>query len=99
MRQFNRKMPRVFDDGWTILNMRRGKERRMALPLIIIETLRTLGEEKPTRDELQKLSKIRRQRFITILRDLIETKSVYRVGNGTKFRPYLYCLGEKERRP
>jgi hypothetical protein len=76
--------------------MPRGQAKRMAHGLIVIETLREICGGKPTRDQLQKFSKIRRKRFILLLKHLIETESVKRIGSGTKFDPYLYELGEKE---
>jgi hypothetical protein len=85
-----------FDDAYAVLNQKRGANRRMSHNHIIIETLRVLREQKPTRDQLQKLSKIRRKRFIAVLKYLIEMGSVRRLGTGTKFDPYLYVLGEKE---
>lgn len=98
MEKLEIEMPNYMEDAYHILNMKRGQERRMSHPLIVIETLRALGDQRPTRDQLQKLSKIRRKQFITILRHLLETKSVERIGGGTRFDPYLYVLGEKERR-
>jgi len=80
-----------------ILTMKRGQQRRMSLPLIVIETLRATSG-KPTRDQLQKFSRIRRKRFIPILKHLLETDSVVRTGSGTKFDPFRYALGEKELR-
>ena len=79
-----------------ILNMPRGQAKRMAHGLIIIETLRAISGGKPTRDELQKFSKLRRKRFIVVLKYLLETESVVRSGSGTKFDPFRYALGEKE---
>lgn len=79
-----------------ILTMPRGQARRMAHGLIIIETLRAISGGKPTRDQLQKFSKLRRKRFIQVLKHLLETASVIRSGSGTKFDPYRYELGAKE---
>ena len=79
-----------------ILNQKRGPNRRMSHHLIIIETLRAISGGKPTKDELQRLSHIKRARFISVLKFLIETESVVRSGAGTKFSPFVYALGEKE---
>ena len=93
------KMPSYSMDGdnnvFEILTMKRGQRRRMAYHLIIVEALRALSG-KPTRDELQKFSKIRRKRFIQVLKHLLETESVKRFGTGTKFDPHRFGLGEKE---
>lgn len=95
---FNSPEWRWDDDGnaHDILNQKRGQNRRMTHGLIVIETLRAISGGKPTRDQLQKFSKIRRKRFIVVLKHLIEIESVKRTGSGTKFDPYLYELGEKE---
>ena len=98
MKEIIMKMPYLFDDGWHVLNLRRGQERRMSYHLIIVETLRSLGDQRPTRDQLQKCAKIRRKQFVAVLKYLLETRSVERIGGGTRFVPYLYVLGEKERR-
>lgn len=79
-----------------ILNMQRGQAKRMAHGLIVIETLRHISGGKPTRDQLQKFSRLRRKRFIQVLKQLLETESVVRSGSGTKFDPFRYALGEKE---
>lgn len=91
-------MPSWLDDAHDILNQQRGQNRRMSYHLIVIETLRALSGGKPTKNQLQKFSKIRRKRFIEVLKYLIETESVRRSGAGTKFDPYVYELGEKELR-
>lgn len=94
------KMPdvHIFDDEYETLNMKRGSNRRMNYHNIIVTTLRVLRDQKPTRDQLQKLSKIRRKRFIEVLKYLLKNESVKRLGTGTKFDPYVYMLGEKELR-
>jgi len=80
-----------------LLTMGRGKARTFNHPHIIMTVLRKLKGQMPTRDQLQKFSRIRRKRFIVVLKHLLDTGSVTRVGEGTKFSPYLYALGEKER--
>ncbi len=89
-------MPPWHDNAYDILTMKRGKDKRMIHALIVIETLRAISGRKPTRDQLQKFSKLRRKRFIVVLKHLMDTGSVIRSGSGTKFSPYLYELGEKE---
>ena len=95
---FNLPQWRWDDDNnaYDILTMPRGQAKRMAHGLIIIETLRAISGGKPARDQLQKFSKLRRKRFIQVLKHLLETESVKRTGSGTKFDPYRYELGEKE---
>jgi hypothetical protein len=83
------------ENSYEVLSMKRGQRRRLSYHLIIIETLRALSG-KPTRDQLQKFSKIRRKRFIPVLRHLLEIGSVLRTGTGTKFDPFLYELGGME---
>jgi hypothetical protein len=87
-----------FDESYRILTLPRGKGRRHSHHLIIIETLRTLTGPQPTRDELQKLVRIQRKRFLKLLKYLQETGNVERIGNGSKGDPYRYQLGEKNRR-
>lgn len=87
------KTPSVWDEAFHILNMKRGQARRMTYHLIIIETLRALSG-KPTKDQLQKFSRIRRARFVPVLRFLIESGQVIRSGSGTKFDPFVYSLSE-----
>ena len=83
-------------DAYEILTMQRGQAKRMAHALIVIETLRAISGGKPTRDQLQKFSKLRRKRFIQVLKYLLETASIVRSGEGTKFSPFRYALAEKE---
>lgn len=81
-----------------LLTMGRGKDRTFNHPHIIMAVLRELKDQTPTRDQLQKLSRIRRRRFIVVLKHLLDSGSIIRVGAGTKFSPFLYALAEKERR-
>lgn len=75
---FNPPQWRWDDDnnGHEILNRKRGQAKRMAHGLIIIETHRAVSGGKPTRDQLQKFSKLRRKRFIQVLKYLLEIESV-----------------------
>ena len=71
-------------------NEQRQKNQRQ----IVIETLRSMCDMKPTRDQLQKLAHIRRKRFIVVLKDLLSNGEVERTGTGTKKDPYLYRLAK-----
>ena len=74
-----------------ILTMKRGNRRRASLGQIVIETLRaTRG--MPSKDELQKLSRIRRDRFLPVLKYLVDARFVSRAGTGRKGDPFLYRL-------
>jgi len=69
-------MSKFWDEAYQILHMKRGEQLRLIHPLIVLETLRTLGDQRPTRDQLQKLSRIRRRQFIIVLKDLLTTEAI-----------------------
>lgn len=72
--------------------MKRSADRRNRIREIIVEVLKNVTPAKPTRDELQKLCKVRRTRFIPMLKSLLERGSVERTGSGTKTDPFRYRL-------
>ena len=78
-----------------LLTMKRGRQRRAAHGHIVIETLRAITGGAPTKDELQKLSRIRRDRFIPVLKYLIGAGAVVRSGTGRKFDPFRFSLPMK----
>lgn len=86
MKKLTIKIPGFFDDAYDILTMKRGRQRRDSYHIIILETLQALGDQRPTKDQLQVASRIRRSRFIPVLKMLLETKSVERSGSGTKYQ-------------
>jgi predicted transcriptional regulator len=75
-----------------LLTLPRGRERRESHFQIVIATLQFLYPERPTRDLLQKASRIRRKRFIVVLKQLVESGAVIKSGKGTKKDPFKYCL-------
>lgn len=75
-----------------LLALPRGKERLKNHYRIILAVLHLAGPHSPTRDQLQKLTRIRRKRFIEVLRFLMHTRSVVRFGEGTKESPFRYRI-------
>jgi DNA-directed RNA polymerase specialized sigma subunit len=86
------KMPSFWDDSFIVLNMSRGVQRRQSHKEIVIETLRATVGRSPTKDELQKLSRIRRANFIVALKELLKLGKVERTGTGSKNDPFRYIL-------
>lgn len=84
------------DYVYDLLNQKRGPNRKFSHHLIIVETLRLVSGGKPTAIELQKLCKIRRKRFLLVLKLLMENESLKRSGTGTKYNPFVFELGSKE---
>jgi hypothetical protein len=85
-------MPNLFDLRYDAIFLNRGKERRKRYRDIIIETLQVLDDQRPTKDELQKLSHIRREKFIVVFRELLEIGVIDRFGSGNKKDPFRYAL-------
>lgn len=75
-----------------LLALPRGQERLKSHWRIVLAILHIARPHCPTRDQLQKLTKIRRKRFIEVLRYLMYTRSVVRFGQGTKEDPFRYRL-------
>ena len=73
---------------------RKGKEKRDSHLSLIIESLRYLGDLGPTQKELQRYTRLRRKRFIELMKYLIFTGDVTRIGRGTKGQPFRYYLGK-----
>lgn len=69
-----------------------GAERRDQLPQIVVETLRAVAPRMPTSRNLQRLCRIRRKSFLRLLKQLVDCRSVTRVGGGNKGSPYRYHL-------
>ena len=78
-----------------LLTLPRGKERRESHFQIVLATLRFLSPEYPTRDQLQKASRIRRKRFIQVLKYLLNTGTVVKFGAGEKRNPFLFKLSDE----
>ena len=98
MEEIKFKMPGFFEPGYEIINLRRSENRKHAHHLIVIEFLKGMVGINPTRDQLQKLVRIRRRRFIQVLKYLINCGEVIKVGTGLKGDPFRYRLGEKYQR-
>jgi hypothetical protein len=94
MNEVNFKLPSIFDSGYHVLTLTRGRERRESHFQIVIETLRVLYPQMPTRDQLQKTVRIRRTRFIKVLQYLVDTGTVVKVGTGTKRDAFRYRLAD-----
>lgn len=92
MSEINFKMPNCNDPAYSVIMMKRGKQRKFSHRHIILEVLTALGDQTPTRDQLQKLVKIQRKRFIEVLKTMMGGREVERIGTGTKNDPYLYRL-------
>lgn len=75
-----------------LLSLPRGPERRDNHFRIVAAILHLAGPLSPTRDQLQKLSRIRRKRFIQVLRYLVDTGAVTKFGQGTKEDPFKFRL-------
>ncbi|OQW48545.1 MAG: hypothetical protein A4S09_13670 [Proteobacteria bacterium SG_bin7] len=75
-----------------LLSLPRGPKRRDNHFRIVAAILHLAHPLSPTRDQLQKLSRIRRKRFIQVLRYLVDTGTVIRTGEGTKESPFRYRL-------
>jgi hypothetical protein len=88
----NETEPMKEDEIKRLLALPRGQERLKNHYRIILAILNIAGPQSPTRDQLQKLTRIRRKRFIEVLRYLMHTRSVVRFGDGTKESPFRYRL-------
>ena len=75
-----------------LLTLPRGKERYDSHFHIVTAILDLARPGAPTRDQLQKLVRIRRRRFIQVLRYLVDTGAVIKFGEGTKEDPFRYRL-------
>ena len=71
------------------------KQRQKSQHQVIIETLHAMGDMKPTRDELQRLARIRRKDFVVLLKELLSGGDIERTGTGTKNDPYLYSVAKQ----
>lgn len=98
MRDENIQLPGLWDDyqgDYRLFNLRRGAEKRQRAWEIIVEVLKAVSPKCPTRDQLQKLCRIRRKKFIGLLKSLIETGTIHKVGSGTKGDPFVYAIDPK----
>lgn len=89
MKDMNLKLP---ETSHHLLTLPRGQERYDSHFHIVMAILDLARPGAPTRDQLQKLVKIRRRRFIQVLRYLVDTGSVIKFGQGTKEDPFRYRL-------
>lgn len=80
-----------------VMALKRGADRRLYHRAIIVEVLRLIDPQAPTKGNLQRLTKIRRKSFLPLLRHLIECGFVCRIGTGTKGDPFRYRLREAHR--
>lgn len=90
MKETNLNLPEA---SQRLLTLPRGKERYDSHFHIVIAILDLAHPGAPTRDQLQKLVRIRRRRFIQVLRYLVDTGAVIKFGQGTKQEgPFRYRL-------
>lgn len=89
MKETNLNLPEA---SQRLLTLPRVKERYDSHFHIVMAILELARPGSPTRDQLQKLTRIRRKRFIAVLRYLVETGSVIKFGQGTKQDPFRYRL-------
>lgn len=71
---------------------KRSRERREKQKELILEVLQNVAPQKLTKGQLQRLAGIRRERFIKVLKRLIEQGVVFRYGLGTKSNPFTYSI-------
>lgn len=84
----------IWSDGDTSLlfTFRRGADRRNQHKKIIIDVLMNLHPGKPTKDNLQRLARIRRSDFLKALYGLMAKGTVFKFGAGKKADPCVYGL-------
>ena len=83
------------NDNSPLFIFRRGAERRNKRKELIIEVLKLVHPQKPTKDNLQRLSKIRRCDFLKALYALMDKEVIFKSGAGTKSDPYVYELAHE----
>jgi predicted HTH transcriptional regulator len=72
--------------------MLKRSERKPRLREIVIEAMRELNSNPLTKPELQKLVRIRKKTFTRMLRSLVESGVIERIGGGVKADPWKYQL-------
>ncbi len=72
-------------------------ERKPRLREIVIEAMRELNTNPLTKPELQKLVRIRKKTFTRLLRAMVESAIIVKVGGGVKADPWKYVLAERYR--
>ncbi len=89
MKEINLNLP---ETSRRLLTLPRGKERYDSHFHIVMAILDLARPGSPTRDQLQVLARIRRKRFIAVLKYLVDTGAVIKFGQGTKEDPFRYQL-------
>ncbi|OQW54954.1 MAG: hypothetical protein A4S09_17370 [Proteobacteria bacterium SG_bin7] len=96
----NETKPILDEQTTRLLSLPRGSERHFNHFQIVIAILHLAGPLSPTRDQLQILSRIRRKRFIAVLKYLVDTGAVIKFGDGTKHKgPFKYRLPTDTEKP
>ncbi|MCB0411732.1 MAG: hypothetical protein KDD22_04360 [Bdellovibrionales bacterium] len=72
----------------------RRNERRLALSRILLEAMKLLAVGPLTKEELQKLVRIRKKTFLKLLAQEIRIGTITRIGMGKKRHPFKYVLTE-----
>jgi predicted transcriptional regulator len=75
-----------------ILLLERGKVKTSKYKEIIVAILKAEYPQKLTKKELQLRAKIKRCRFIVLLKELLASGTVVRSQSGTRSDPYRYSL-------
>lgn len=78
-----------------VILLKKGAERRNRLRELIVEVMRNVAPSKPTARQLQKLCRVRRNRFLPLLKSFVEKGVLIPCGSGTKGDPYKYVLNEQ----
>lgn len=72
-------------------------ERNPRLREIVIEAMRELNTNPLTKLELQKLVRIRKKTFTRLLRSMVDSGIIVKIGGGVKADPWKYVLAEHYR--
>lgn len=75
----------------------RGKARRSQERQIIIAALQAVEPKAPTKTNLQRLSRLRRKKFLAVLRYLVDCGVVLKLRDGVKGDPHRYRLTQAYR--
>jgi len=69
-------------------------QRKPRLREIVIEAMRELNTNPMTKPELQKLVRIRKKTFTRLLRSMVDSGIINRIGGGVKADPWKYVLAD-----
>lgn len=96
MEDIKLRLPNFWDENPTqispVLLIKTRKERRLRHKDILIEVLRNVNPRKPTKLQFQKLCRIRRTKFLVVLKSLLACGAIRTWGTGKKNDPLTYGL-------